>query len=79
MRWFVAIVTFVFTGSVAATDMSVDQAVSRLLKDIKDVEVMRVPVLERLTMVFQPVNRPCQILFAPEAPIEFAEAKRWIW
>ena len=41
MRWFVAIVTFVFTGSVAATDMSVDQAVSRLLKDIKDVEVMR--------------------------------------
>ena len=26
MRWFVAIVTFVFTGSVAATDMSVDQA-----------------------------------------------------
>ena len=44
MRWFVAIVTFVFTGSVVATDMSVDQAVSRLLKDIKDVEVMRVPV-----------------------------------
>ena len=44
MRWFAAIVTFVFTGSVAATEMSVDQAVSRLLKDIKDVEVMRVPV-----------------------------------
>ena len=44
MRWYVAIVTFVFTGSVAATDMSVDQAVSHLLKDIKDVEVMRVPV-----------------------------------
>ena len=44
MRWFLAIVTFVFTGSVAATDMSVDQAMSRLLKDIKDVEVMRVPV-----------------------------------
>lgn len=44
MRWYVAMVIFVFTGSVAATDMSVDQAVSRLLKDIKDVEVMRVPV-----------------------------------
>ena len=44
MRWFVAIVTFVFTWSVAAAEMSVDQAVSRLLKDIKDVEVMRVPV-----------------------------------
>ena len=27
-----------------AADMSVDQAVSRLLKDIKDVEVMKVPV-----------------------------------
>lgn len=44
MRWCLAIVTFVFAGSVAATDMSVDKAVSRLLKDIKDVEIMRVPV-----------------------------------
>ncbi len=44
MRCFIAIVTFVFTGSVAANEMSVDQAVSRLLKDIQDVEVMRVPV-----------------------------------
>lgn len=44
MRCFMAIVTFVFTGSVAATEMSVDQAVSHLLKDIKDVEVMHVPI-----------------------------------
>ena len=44
MRWTVSIITAVFAGSVAAADMSVDQAVTRLLKDIKDVEVMRVPV-----------------------------------
>ena len=44
MRWYVSIVTVLFAGSVMAADMSVDQAVSRLLKDIKDVEVMKVPV-----------------------------------
>ena len=44
MRWYVSIVTILFAGSVMAADMSVDQAVSRLLKDIKDVEVMKVPV-----------------------------------
>ena len=44
MRWHVTIVTVLFAGSVMAADMSVDQAVSRLLKDIKDVEVMKVPV-----------------------------------
>ena len=44
MRWHVTIVTVLFAGSVVAADMSVDQAVSRLLKDIKDVEVMKVPV-----------------------------------
>ena len=44
MRWYVSIVTVLFAGSVMASDMSVDQAVSRLLKDIKDVEVMKVPV-----------------------------------
>ncbi len=44
MRCFIAFLTVVFTGFAAATEMSVDQAVSRLLKDIKDVEVMRVPV-----------------------------------
>ena len=44
MRWHVTIVTVLFAGSVVAADMSVDQAVSRLLKDIKDVEVMKAPV-----------------------------------
>ena len=44
MRWHVTIVSVLFAGSVMAADMSVDQAVSRLLKDIKDVEVMKVPV-----------------------------------
>ena len=44
MRWYVSIVTVLFAGSVMAADMSVDQAVSRLLKDIKDVDVMKVPV-----------------------------------
>jgi len=44
MRWYVSFVTVLFAGSVMAADMSVDQAVSRLLKDIKDVEVMKVPV-----------------------------------
>ena len=44
MRWYVSIVTVLFAGSAMAADMSVDQAVSRLLKDIKDVEVMKVPV-----------------------------------
>ena len=79
MRWYVAIVIFVFTGSVAATEMSVDQAVSRLLKDIKDVEVMRVPVPGTPNVVFQKVNRPCQILFGQEVPIVFVEAKRLTW
>ena len=40
MRWFVAIVIFVFTGSVARNRCLL--TVSRLLKDIKDVEVMPV-------------------------------------
>jgi len=44
MRWTVSIVTALFAGSVVAADMSVDQAVSRLLKDIQGVEVMQVPV-----------------------------------
>jgi len=44
MRWVVSIVTVLFAGTAMAADMSVDQAVTRLLKDIKDVEVMRVPV-----------------------------------
>ncbi len=44
MRWYVSIVTVLLAGSVMAADMSIDQAVSRLLKDIKDVEVMKVPV-----------------------------------
>ena len=44
MRWYVSFVTVLFAGSVMAADMSVDQAVSRLLKDIKEVEVMKVPV-----------------------------------
>lgn len=44
MRCCVSIVTILFAGSVMASDMSVDQAVSRLLKDVTDVEVMRVPM-----------------------------------
>ena len=44
MRWYVLIVTILSAGSVMAANMSIDQAVSRLLKDIKDVEVMKVPV-----------------------------------
>ena len=44
MRRYLLLLTIVFVGSVSATEMSVDQAVTRLLKDIKSVEVMQVPV-----------------------------------
>ncbi|MEL0098093.1 MAG: hypothetical protein VW907_00890, partial [Opitutae bacterium] len=43
MRFIVSIVTVLLAGPVMAADMSVDQALSRLLKDIKEVEVMKVP------------------------------------
>lgn len=44
MRWISLICFGLLSAMTQAADMSVDQAVSRLLKDIEQVEVMKVPV-----------------------------------
>ena len=44
MRWISLIVLGLLSVTTQAADMSVDQAVNRLLKDIEQVEVMKVPV-----------------------------------
>jgi Tfp pilus assembly protein FimV len=44
MRWVSVPLSILFSIQVVADDMSVDQAVTRLLKDIKEVEFVNVPV-----------------------------------
>ena len=59
--------------------MSVDQAVSRLLKDIKDVEVMRVPVPGTPHHGVPTGKQTLPDTIRTGGTHEFAEAKRWIW
>ena len=44
MRWVSILLSTLFSIQVVAVDMSVDQAVTRLLKDIKEVEFVNVPI-----------------------------------